>query len=106
MQKLKKYILTLLLCCMLVPLFSQVVSFRLTASSESQNIFASELYGAKWMSLNHFFKTYGNIDNVNTEEWSQTASLSGKQYKFFANSTFYQINGKWLHLPTTVERLS
>ena len=106
MHKLKKYILTLLLCCMLVPLFSQVVSFRLTASSESQNIFASELYGAKWMSLNHFFKTYGNIDNVNTEEWSLTASLSGKQYKFYANSAFYQINGKWLHLPTTVERLS
>ena len=106
MQKFKKYILMLLLCCMLVPLFSQVVSFRLTAASESQNIFASELYGAKWMSLNHFFKTFGSIDNVNTEEWSLTASLSGKQYKFFANSTFYQINGKWLHLPTTVERLS
>jgi N-acetylmuramoyl-L-alanine amidase len=106
MQKLKKYILTLLLCCMLVPLFSQVVSFRLTASSESQNIFASQLYGTKWMSLNHFFKTFGDINDLDTEEWSLTASLSGKQYKFYANSAFYQINGKWFHLPTTVERMS
>jgi len=106
MLKIKKYILTLLLCCMLVPLFSQVVSFRLTASSESQNIFASQLYGAKWMSLNHFFKTFGDINDLDTEEWSLTASLSGKQYKFYANSAFYQINGKWFHLPTTVERMS
>jgi N-acetylmuramoyl-L-alanine amidase len=106
MQKLKKYILTLLLCCMLVPLFSQVVSFRLTASAESQNIFASELYGAKWMSLNHFFKTFGDINDLDMEEWSLTATLSGKQYKFYANSAFYQINGKWFHLPTTVERMS
>ncbi len=106
MLKIKKYILALLLCCMLVPLFSQVVSFRLTASSESQNIFASQLYGAKWMSLNHFFKTFGDINDLDTDEWSLMASLSGKQYIFYANSAFYQINGKWFHLPTTVERMS
>lgn len=106
MLKIKKHILILLLLCMLVPLFSQVVSFRLTAASESQNIFASELYGAKWMSLNHFFKIFGEINLLNTEDWSLTATLSGKKYKFFANSAFYQINGKWFHLPTAVERLS
>lgn len=106
MLKIKKYILTLLLCCMLVPLFSQVVTFRLTASSEPENVYASELYGAKWMSLNHFFKSFGEINFLNTEDWTLTATLSGKKYIFYANSTFYQINGKWYHLPTTVERLS
>ncbi|RKY51990.1 MAG: hypothetical protein DRP93_08935, partial [Candidatus Neomarinimicrobiota bacterium] len=58
------------------------------------------------MSLNHFFKTFGEIEYLDTENWSLKASLSGKQYIFFANSTFYQINGKWFHLPTTIERLS
>lgn len=106
MQKLKKYILTVFLCLMFVPLFSQVVSFRLTSSSDPKNIYASDLYGTRWMSLNHFFKTFGSEDNLNATEWSLTATLSGKQYKFFANSTFYQINGKWFHMPTTVERLS
>ena len=106
MLKIKKHILVLLFCSMLLPLFSQVVSFRLTASSEPENIYASELYGAKWMSLNHFFKSFGQIDFLNTEDWTLTATLSGKKYVFYANSTFYQINGKWYHLPTTVERLS
>jgi N-acetylmuramoyl-L-alanine amidase len=106
MLKLKKHILILLLCFMLTPLFSQVVGFRLTNGSESQNIFASELYGSKWMSLNHFFKTFGEIESLDSDNWSLKANLSGKQYIFFANSAFYQINGKWYHLPTTVERLS
>ncbi|MCK4813185.1 MAG: N-acetylmuramoyl-L-alanine amidase [Candidatus Marinimicrobia bacterium] len=106
MQKIKKYLLVIILLLGIIPAFSQVVSFRLTASSESQNIFASSLYGAKWMSLNHFFKTYGEINSINTEDWTLTATLSGKEYIFYANSTFYQINGKWYHLPTTVERLS
>jgi len=106
MLKIKKHILVLFLTMMILPLFSQVVSFRLTASSEPENIYASELYGAKWISLNHFFKSYGEINALNTENWSLTATLSGKKYIFYANSTFYQINGKWHHLPTTVERLS
>jgi N-acetylmuramoyl-L-alanine amidase len=106
MLNLKKYIPFLLLLCMIIPAFSQVSSFRLTASSESQNIFASTLYGSKWMSLNHFFKIYGEIRSMDTRTWTLTARLSGKEYKFFANSAFYQINGKWFHLPTTVERLS
>lgn len=106
MLKIKKHILILLLCFMLVPLFSQVVNFRLTAASEERNVYASELYGAKWMSLNHFFKSFGEINSLNTDEWSLTATLSGKKYIFYANSAFYQINGKWYHLPTTVERLS
>lgn len=94
------------LCLTVLPLFAQVVSFRLTSGSDPQNIYASELYGARWMSLNHFFKSFGSEDVLNTEDWSLTATLSGKQYKFFANSAFYQINGKWFHMPTTVERLS
>ncbi len=106
MSNKKKYTLILLLFCLLGQAFAQVSSFRITASSESQNIFASHLYGAKWMSLNHFFRTFGELESMDTRNWVLTGNLSGKQYKFFANSSFYQINGQWFHLPTTVERLS
>ena len=43
---------------------------------------------------------------MDTENWMLRANLSGKTYKFYANSAFYQVNGKWFHLATTVERLS
>ncbi len=106
MLNIKKYLLVLMLCCLAIPAFAQVVSFRLTGGAEAQHVFASELYGAKWMSLNHFFKLFGEIGEIDTRTWTLTATLSGKEYKFYANSAFYQINGKWHHLPTTVERLS
>ncbi len=106
MKKMRKYIVSIIIIMMTIPAFSQVAGFRLNASSEPREIYASYLYGAKWMSLNHFFKTYGELHSVNTEDWSITATLSGKEYIFYANSTFYRFNGEWHHLPCTVERLS
>lgn len=106
MLKLKKTFLLYVLILLAIPAFSQVSGFRVNQSAESRNIFASRLYGAKWMSLNHFFKSFGNINNLDTENWILNASLGGKEYVFYANSAFYQFEGEWRHLPTTVERLS
>ncbi|MDZ7821002.1 MAG: N-acetylmuramoyl-L-alanine amidase [Candidatus Marinimicrobia bacterium] len=106
MRNFKKNILILLVLCMAVPAFPQVAVFRLNASAEPREIYASYLYGAKWMSLNHFFKTYGELRSVNTQDWTVTGTLGGKEYIFYANSGFYQRNGEWRHLPCTVERLS
>lgn len=106
MLKLKKTFLFLILILLAIPAFSQVSAFRSNRSAEPRNIFASTLYGAKWMSLNHFFKTFGVINNLDTENWSLNASLGGIEYVFYANSAFYQLNGEWRHLPASVERLS
>lgn len=107
MLKQKKYITVMLLLALLIPLRAQVASFRINAGGESRNIFASKLYGgAKWMSLNHFFNTFGEIRSLDTRDWSLSAALGGVEYVFYANSAFYLRNGEWRHLPTTVERLS
>ncbi len=106
MKKYKNYILALFLCLIILPLSAQVVPFSLARGSEIKNIYASDLYGSRWMSLNHFFRNFGQVEKMDTDLWTLTASLSGKQYKFYANSAFYQVNGKWFHLPTTVERLA
>ncbi len=105
MNKSRQYILVLFLLLLSVPLFAQVVPFSLTLGSETKNVFASDLYGARWVSLNSFFRSFGVVEKMDTENWELRTTLSGKTYKFYANSSFYQVNGKWFHLATTVERL-
>lgn len=86
-------------------LSADVVAFRTNSVTPAREVYSASLYGESWMSLNHFFKSFGEQKSMDLKNWVLKGELSGKPYIFYANSSFYQVNGKWRHLPVTVERL-
>lgn len=104
-KKIKLFILISILLLTVNVLFADSIRIRKTSFDETEYIFSSQLYGYEWISLNHFFKTFGNEFDIDNDEWVIKIVVKDKNIMFYGGSAFYKIDGKLYHLPTPIERL-
>ena len=86
-------------------LFANSVKIRRTSFDDTEYVFSSQLYGYKWVSINHFLKTFGKDFRINYDNWTINAVVKDHKVTFYGGSAYYKVDGNLFHLPMPIERI-
>ncbi len=105
MNKIKIFILISIMFLMTNVLLADSIKIRRSSFDSTEYVFSSQLYNYKWISLNHFFKTFGNDFSINYDNWTLNAKLKNHKITFYGGSAYYKIDDNLYHLPMPIERV-